>query len=289
MSDAAAPDAVGPAILDEARAAAALPTRDPRGHKGTFGRLLVVAGSLDLAGADESQSWRFDAARSGGTHIDWRAGGSGSLTHTTTEGRVPSAGGDLGGVAGDSAFDVDARDWYAGTYLEATTGVGLVLVTAGSRVDRFGKAQTTTVDPRINVRIGLGRMRAIRYATGIYHQAPASSYYDSVRGAARLRPMRAIHHIVGYEAGREAEGLFLRVEGYAKQYSALPLEDAVVGFSSDGYGWSRGVDVFVQRRTSRLDVRGTASWLAARRRWTPARGPARTSRAAPAPARDRPA
>lgn len=37
--------------LDEAAAARLLPRRDPRGHKGTFGRVLVVAGSLDYAGA----------------------------------------------------------------------------------------------------------------------------------------------------------------------------------------------------------------------------------------------
>lgn len=37
--------------LDEACAARLLPERDPRGHKGTFGRVVVVAGSLDYAGA----------------------------------------------------------------------------------------------------------------------------------------------------------------------------------------------------------------------------------------------
>lgn len=37
--------------LDEALAASLLPWRDPRGHKGTFGRVVVVAGSLDYAGA----------------------------------------------------------------------------------------------------------------------------------------------------------------------------------------------------------------------------------------------
>jgi two-component system LytT family response regulator len=84
---------------------------------------------------------------------------------------VPLSGGDLGGVEGDSAFDVNARDGHAGTYLEATTGVGVVSMTTGARVDRFGQAHATTVDPRLNVRIALGRSRAIRYATGIYHQA----------------------------------------------------------------------------------------------------------------------
>ncbi len=41
----------GATLLDEATAAAMLPHRDPRGHKGTFGRVVAVAGSLDYAGA----------------------------------------------------------------------------------------------------------------------------------------------------------------------------------------------------------------------------------------------
>jgi NAD(P)H-hydrate epimerase len=41
----------GERSIDASLAASLLPSRDPRGHKGTFGRLLVVAGSLDYAGA----------------------------------------------------------------------------------------------------------------------------------------------------------------------------------------------------------------------------------------------
>lgn len=37
--------------LTEADVAALIPERSPRGHKGTFGKVLVVAGSLDFAGA----------------------------------------------------------------------------------------------------------------------------------------------------------------------------------------------------------------------------------------------
>ena len=38
-------------LLDDAIAAALLPPRPVRGHKGTFGKLLVIAGSVDYAGA----------------------------------------------------------------------------------------------------------------------------------------------------------------------------------------------------------------------------------------------
>lgn len=38
-------------LLDEIGASELLPERDPRGHKGTFGRVVAVAGSLDYAGA----------------------------------------------------------------------------------------------------------------------------------------------------------------------------------------------------------------------------------------------
>lgn len=49
--DAAAPFPDGATRLDDAIAAGLLPERPVRGHKGSFGKLLVIAGSLDYAGA----------------------------------------------------------------------------------------------------------------------------------------------------------------------------------------------------------------------------------------------
>jgi hydroxyethylthiazole kinase-like uncharacterized protein yjeF len=51
VASAPAPIVEGAVTLDDAAAAALLPVRSKRGHKGDFGKLLVIAGSLDYAGA----------------------------------------------------------------------------------------------------------------------------------------------------------------------------------------------------------------------------------------------
>jgi hypothetical protein len=183
-------------------------------------------------------------------------------------GSVPQRGGDLGGVSGASDFLVRTDDWHAGAYTEVAHHFARITPTLGVRTDYFSRAQAATVDPRIDLRFDVSRSSHLRIASGLYHQAPSASYYDQIRGADRLPPMAASHYVLGYESGDADGPAFLRIEAYHKRYRQLPLEDAAAGFTAEGYGTADGVDVFARRIWPRLELRGNASWLRARRRWT---------------------
>ena len=226
-------------------------------------RQTTTSGVLNVSTEDQVQSWRLEAS-----HGPWRIGGNGTFTRSTSSGIVPVRGGDYSGINGVTRFDVDVEDWFGGAYLETTAIRHALAITPGVRIDRFGLARATTFAPRLNVQLSLGGRSSVRFATGSYHQAPAPAYYDRERGALQLPPMEATHYVVGYEHGQPSETLFIRAEAYIKRYDRLPLQDASQGYTADGHGSARGFDAFVQWLTPALHIRGSTTWLDARRRWT---------------------
>ena len=187
---------------------------------------------------------------------------------TRAAGHVPSQGGDFGGVGGTAGFRVDHGDWRTGTSAIVSRRAGPFTPEVGLRLDRFDRADAWRAAPRASLRWEVGTARALRFAWGRYHQAPSPEYFDRERGAAILRPMEATHYVVGYERGAEGRPLFFRAEAYWKRYRSLPVEDALAGFTSEGYGTARGIDFFARRMWPNLDLRLSGSVLHARRRWT---------------------
>lgn len=221
--------------------------------------------ALDMT--DVERSLRMDA---GGPLGGWRirTGADLGLTSSLVTGFTPERGGDFAGVSGQRLFDVHHDETRGGAYVESTRAFGRVTPTVGIRTDRFGFADTWTVDPRVNVTIDTGGRSRLRLAWGRYHQAPSPLYFDDASGSVQLGPMAATHYIVGIETGRMTDAFFLRAEAYYKTYTNLPVDNSAGGYAQDGYGYARGVDVFVRRVWHFVDVRGTASILDAQRRWT---------------------
>jgi hypothetical protein len=227
------------------------------------------AGVFALATRDRGASARVDV---GGPAGAWnlRVGGEAGRQRTETVGRVPTRGGDFAGVGGSSAFDVSHGDWHAGGYVEASRTFGRFTPTLGLRSDYFAEAGAAREDPRLNLTYDLGAPGRLRFAWGLYHQAPSPDYFDAVRGASHLAPMAATHYVAAYEIGKFEGAAFFRAEAYVKTYRELPVEDAGLGFADSGHGRARGVDLFLRRVWHFIDVRASASFLDAARRWTPA-------------------
>lgn len=232
-------------------------------------RKSLDVGVLDLDTTDRRITSRFDAARTFGKLV-LRAGADGENASTEMAGTRSIRGGDFAGAGGAIDFRVAHGDVHAGAYGEIEETFGRFTPTLGIRVDGDRSIDSFTVDPRLNVTYALTPNQKLRFAWGIYHQAPSPQYFDRVAGATSLDPMQAMHWIVGYELGAADGPYFARVEAYDKTYRDLPLQSASKGFTSEGYGYARGVDLFVAKKWTKVDVRASFSILDAKRRWTPA-------------------
>ncbi len=225
-------------------------------------------GVFDIAVTDRERSFRADITRPAGGSWRLRFGTDVGVTSARILGTAPEKGGDFAGVSGTTLFIVDHQDVRTGAYVEGTRSFGRVTPTIGLRTDRFSQSETWRADPRVALAIDLGRNVRLRAAWGVYHQAPSARYFDMAHGINALDPMSATHYVVGIEQGLATDPWFFRAEAYYKTYRSLPVDDGAGGFTDDGYGSARGVDLFARRVWHYMDVRASASFLDAARRWT---------------------
>lgn len=226
-------------------------------------------GVLSLSTKDRSRTIRVDGLRA---DAGWalRAGVDWAPRSTQTDGRVPARGGDFGGVSGDTVFRVDAATGRVGAYLEGERRVGTFIGQVGFRIDRFSHERTTEAAPRVAAVWNISAQHRLRVAWGSYAQGVAPAYYEEFRGSSSLLAMKAQHWVAGYEFASERDPFHARVEVYRKNYVNLPLQGATSGYTSEGVGASRGIDIFARRQWSRVQLRANYSLLDARRRFTPA-------------------
>jgi hypothetical protein len=232
-------------------------------------RESLRVGALDLAARDSGERLRLDAS---GPVDQWtvRAGLEGERQGTTFLGTISVHGGDLGGVQGVRLSSFDRIEWRAGGYTEAERRLGRATVNIGARVDRFETLGAWTGDPRVSLTYALYSNHQLRLAWGIYHQAPSPGYLDRAYGNPVLGPMCARHLVFGYQYGEQSARVYLRLEGYTKQYRRLPLEDSSLNFNDRGYGFAQGADLFLKLApSSRWQGWASYSFVKARRLYTP--------------------
>lgn len=120
-------------------------------------------------------------------------------------------------------------------------------------------------DPRLSAAYSLSREWNLTAAAGRYHQFPQPYYYDSYAGNPSLNSMRAWHYIIGI--AHQRENSIIRVEAYYKDYDHLLLKDERLNYTNRGYGYARGLDLFLKKSLGIINGWISYSYLQARRFW----------------------
>jgi len=101
------------------------------------------------------------------------------------------------------------------------------------------------LDPRVNIGYKITDKLTLTLGWGIFHQHPDARLYSSTDGNPALGAMKATHYIVSidYKFNKTNN---LRIETYYKDYKNLPLEDDVLNYSNNGYGFANGIDIMLK-------------------------------------------
>ena len=208
-------------------------------------------GPVDLAQAERNAQANLDALWPLGTRHQLSFGANLRHRDTRITGVTLADSTDYQSGAPTRESAIGARYDYPGFYLEDKLRVwGPLYATVGGRMDYLSRPGVWTADPRAALAWRVDDRQTLRVAAGRYHQPADASFLDPVYGNPDLHPLRADHLIAGYEWLSEYGNI--RVEGFRKDYRGLVAQDALSYYANTGFGYARGVDVFVQ---------GTHRWL----------------------------
>jgi hypothetical protein len=116
----------------------------------------------------------------------------------------------------------------------------------------------STLSPRFSAAYKTSENSQVSAAFGYFNQLPKD---DLLKVNNQLSSQRSVHYIANYQY--QKNGYLFRIEGYYKDYSNLSryweLNDINSDhYSSDGYGFAKGIDIFWRDQKS---VRGGDYWL----------------------------
>lgn len=178
-----------------------------------------------------------------------------------------------------------SEEYYkAGAYINYNKRLPFGLsVTAGVRADYFEALKDEySFAPRISVSYELNALTTLSLSSGIYYQTPSYIWLHTNSINRRLKSIRSDHYIAGI-SHKLREDVLLKAEGFYKVYSDYPasipnpylvMVNTGAGFSgmddnfsafglealnSAGRGYSRGLELMIQKKSSRIPHYGMLS------------------------------
>ncbi|MDX1699042.1 MAG: TonB-dependent receptor [Melioribacteraceae bacterium] len=168
-------------------------------------------------------------------------------------------------------IDVNIDNYRIGGYgefeFQNLLGIENLFTVAGIRIDAFPDLNLNTFDPRIGLGYNLTENSTLKFAYGLFHQLPDLRLFSTDDGNPDLESMQAEHFVISYDYTINKNSS-LRIEGYHKKYSDLPLEDDIVNYSNNGEGFANGIDIILKGKLP-IGFEGWASYglINTKRKW----------------------
>lgn len=168
--------------------------------------------------------------------------------------------------------DFHGRGIRSGAYAQVRATAGPVTLVPGARADRWSLTGETTASPWLQADVKLPHGRTIRGGTGVYRQFPEFEQVLGALGSRDARAQRADQYDLGFEQrvgpalrwqitvfDREESGFFRRPAAETRLVNSRVVRGVTTaGFEANLEGFARGVELLVQRRSTR----GVSGWLA---------------------------
>jgi len=205
-----------------------------------------ILGILDLNQYDNSYKLRTDIEHDLNCDLKLSTGVEFEKRKQTFSGVIPEEDYDFRPGVGGKLLNEKIEENHIGVYAEIIKtnlfGFTKVFGIAGIRSDIFPGLNITNFDQRLGLGYELTDKSKLRFAFGTFHQVPEFRLFRKEDGNPDLKSMEAIHYVVSYDYEINDENSF-RVEAYYKDYNNLPLENDLINYDNNGYGYATGLDL----------------------------------------------
>lgn len=185
------------------------------------------------------------------------------------------------GIPQTFSIDTNFRTYKNATYISLTQGIGQMKFTLGGRLDYISYVKDKwLLSPRISILYQINDVSAISLSGGQYYQSPSKIWLVGAPQNDKLKAIRAEQIVLAYDH-TPLQDVKVQVEVYHKWYSNYPARLwrpyavlAPTGFDdasndipfglepivSEGKGYSRGFEIFVQKKLSEIPLYGLMSF-----------------------------
>ncbi len=206
-------------------------------------------GILDINRKDNGLKFRGDVETILSSSMKLLIGGEWEYRNAHFKGVIPVEEHDIRNEAEgeliNAKFDVSRIGTYAEAELSNIFGANGLFVIAGVRADVVSPLSLNWIDPRGGIGYRITNDLTFNLGWGIFHQHPDPRLYASSDGNPNLDAMKATHYIASldYKINKVSS---VRIEGYHKEYNNLPLEDELLIYNNNGYGFAQGIDFMIK-------------------------------------------